>query len=572
MSGRHRSGPRARRRTGTIAAAVSGLVAALVAAAGLAWGVFDGPGCGGDEPFIVDAAPSIAPALTEFAEEDLPDADGKAACLDPEIRATEPASVAGAYHADNGGPDHAGDGSTALWIPDSTLWLKRTHAEDESVPEHGSSIATSPVVLATTDEHASDVGWPDEQLTWTRVLHEDAVPGAVDPNASAASLIAVMSIGAHDWDDGTRTRIVQAMAKHAIAPSDNPFNRLPGGGTEPTVDAFPTSEQQVIPGTHEEKDSPAPIVTAYPEVPTPWLDYPAVVLADGDDERRESAELFRDALFSEAAAERLAAHGFRDVDGVLSGNAMETATGHAESDAAVNRAVRTDAGPVGPPPSSDRAESALEKWSTVSKEGRMLVVLDVSGSMNAAVPGTEVTRMEATVDAVAQGMHLLRPGTDVSHWEFGHELDGDKHHRLLSPWQEVSTHLADGLPQKLDEKVSEPGGPTALYDTTLAAYEEMLDARDEEQLSVIIIFTDGADENPDGISREELLAELDSHTGAGKAVPVVFIGLGTDVDPAELTEISEITGGEVFLSEQIGDLEEIFFDSLSALACDTPGC
>ncbi|WP_317494631.1 substrate-binding domain-containing protein [Haloechinothrix sp. LS1_15] len=569
MGGRHRQ--RDVRRGSILAAIASGVAIVLAAGAGVVFITSHAFGCPSTEPFVVEADPAIAPALTEYVTEDLPDEDGDVACLEPRVEAVEPFEAAGRYSADNGGNAGTGGegaGAATLWIPDSTIWLQRANEQQSSVPARGTSVATSPVVLATSEERAAEAGWPGEAPSWSAVLDDGAVAGSGDPSASAAGLIAVTGIGEHDFAEHQRTRIVQSMAKHAIAVSDNPFNRLPGGGTEPQVDVFPTAEQRLISGDGQDAALDRAVTAAYPDVPIPWLDFPAVVLGPAGEPAVEAAATFRDALTEPTARARMVEHGFRDGDGELATGAD---TGPV-AEALAAAVVQPDAGTIVPPPSTDAVDEALTTWSTVSKEGRMLVVTDVSGSMAAEVPGTELTRMEVTLDALTQGLHLLRPGTELAMWQFSHEIDGERHHTELAPWRTVRDHLASGLPQQLPELIYGPGRGTALYDTTLDAYDEMLDARSEEQLSLIVIFTDGKDENPDGISRDELVAGLDERTGADQPVPIVYIGLGTDVEPEVLADIVEVTGGDVFLSEEIADLEEIFFDSLSALACPPRGC
>jgi hypothetical protein len=69
-----------------------------------------------------------------------------------------------------------------------------------------------------------------------------------------------------------------------------------------------------------------------------------------------------------------------------------------------------------------------------------------------------------------------------------------------------------------------------------------------------------------------LLAELAALQDPRRPLPIVFIGLGRDVDPDELETIADVTGGQVFRTEQPSGIRQIFFSALADLSCLPPEC
>ncbi|MGH3451491.1 MAG: substrate-binding and VWA domain-containing protein, partial [Haloechinothrix sp.] len=520
MTGRHRNAGDGRTRGSVWSFLGALLVVALVATLTVRWLMDADLDCGDHVPLTVDAAPSIAPALTEFVQEKLPQVDGEAQCLAPTVVAVDPKTVADALTAAE--PEHS---PGQVWIPDSTVWLQRANAAGASVPERGRSVASSPVVLATSEHAAAAGGWPDKQATWSQVLAGSDNPGIPDPATNAGALFALIGIDNLDWSATQKTKTISAMSKITIPSTDNPYHQLPEGGSAPTVSSFPSSEQQVL--RHNNgiaRGNPGSVVAAYPDTPTPWLDYPAVVRADLDQEQRAAGEALRKVLRSEAAHKVFAKYGFRDADGKLTGTAAD------------DERVLAAAGPLGPTPDARRNDVALKQWATLSRVARVLVVVDVSGSMHAPVANTGQTRMQVTVQAASEGLRLFRPTTQLALWEFSTRLDGKIDHREVVGYKPMIQHIADDLPKKLGELLSFPEGGTGLYDTVLAGYKETMRAWDPAHLNLLVVLTDGKNEDSDGISRSRLLADLGTLTDPDRPAQIVFIGMGTDVDPKELRD------------------------------------
>jgi hypothetical protein len=212
----------------------------------------------------------------------------------------------------------------------------------------------------------------------------------------------------------------------------------------------------------------------------------------------------------------------------------------------------------------------LSAWTGVHLSARILGVIDVSGSMNERVPSGE-TRLAATIKAAQEGAGLLLDTTEVGIWLFSTHLDGDKDYQVLLPPRALSEGRTE-LVNRLGAVRAKPNGDTGLYDTTLAAYQEARRNWAPGRINLVLITTDGKNDDDVSITRPQLLAELRKLNDPRRPLPILFIGIGGGIDPNELNEIADATGGRVFLSQDPSGIRQIFFTALSDLGCQPPSC
>ena len=98
-------------------------------------------------------------------------------------------------------------------------------------------------------------------------------------------------------------------------------------------------------------------------------------------------------------------------------------------------------------------------------------------------------------------------------------------------------------------------GNTALYD---AIYEATQTIGEKKGRKVIIVLTDGMDDN--GMNRPLSVKNVEQVIAAANVinVPVFTVGLGKSVDEAVLRKIAQETGGRYFLSPAPADLEKMY--------------
>ncbi|MGH3861203.1 substrate-binding and VWA domain-containing protein [Actinokineospora sp.] len=516
-----------------------------------------GPECAETVSLQVTAAPDVS-GIVDQAGKRAAEADPEA-CFRVVVTSRDSAATAESLALSDGGelPD--------AWIPESTLWLQR--AQDKgawNTPVTGTSVASSPVVLALTDDTASALGWPGKQPTWAEVLGQNDISvGLPDPSrdpVGVSTLHGVRALTGTAADQGAAlTALLRRLSVNTLPQGSDLFLRLPGGtsAAEP-LGAFPTSENALL--RHNVKSSDSQLVASYADPAVPSLDYPYTVLPKASGAKRDLAQKFLDKLLDPAAVTSFADAGFRAPDG------------KALRDRSQDK--RTSVAPIEyvPLPASADVDQLLNQWAGVNLNSRMQVLLDVSGSMAEPVPGTGMDRMAVTLRAAELGIGLFRPTTRFGIWLFSTNLDGDKDYRELLPVETVTDHKAGGAIAKLRDVKSIQGGATGLYDSVLAAYQSGRANWEPGRINVVVVLTDGKNEDPNGITREQLLAELAKLQDPRRPLVVVGIGIGPDIDVAELDAISKATGGQAFTTPDPTKIGDIFYAALSKLLCQPPTC
>jgi ABC-type molybdate transport system substrate-binding protein len=508
------------------------VLSVLLVVALLAWFGVDylkdrlaGNGCDTTTPVRITAAPDVAPVLTTLART-VPARD----CYSVEVTASASTATAAALEANGAnGPD--------VWVPESSTWLPQARdAGAWNLPESGQSVASSPVVLALTDEVARQVGWPGKSPSWSDVLAGHPV-GLPDPGRDPAGIAALIGLRQLTKDAPDPAAAFTEKIRELSAVKE-PFT------------ASPASEQSVL---------ARKLVAAYPAADVPGFDYPYVVLPRASETSRSAAERFLRLLLDQTATKAFADAGFRTPAGqLLSDRAPDTRT---------NSAPR----PAGPP-APELMYGVLQAWAGANLSARVQVLLDVSGSMAATVPGTGRSRMALTLEAATQGLGLFKPTTELGLWLFSTRLDGDRDYKELLPMRSIADQLAQGGLATLQAVKPKPGGATGLYDSILAAYQNARQSWKLGRINVVVVLTDGRNEDSDSIGLPGLLTELGKLQDPRKPLPVIGIGIGPDIDAAELRQVSAATGGESFTTPDPRKISDVFYQALSKLMCQPPAC
>ncbi|MEU0788647.1 VWA domain-containing protein [Amycolatopsis sp. NPDC005961] len=545
--GRH--SPDGRRRRLLVPALATGLVVVLGAAAWVTVSaVRSRPTCEQPAKVLVAASADIAPALSIVARGlDL-------RCGSVEVQTREAAAAAEQLALSDGSL------RPQVWVPDSTLALRRAHQLGAAdVPESGASMASSPVVLAVAEDVAKGIGWPDHQPTWAEVLGaQGAVPGMSDPARDSVGAMALLglkeSVRAATEPAGAYVAMLRRVSANTLGAETDLIARLPGsgatGGTA-AVTMFPASENSVL--RHNIEDATSPLVAVY-STAVPTLDYPFAELGGITPQQRPIIEALREAALGDAGADAIAKTGLR------------AAGGQALRDHDDDRRVSTSGFRAANLPAAGAVDELLNQWAGINLSARVQVLVDVSGSMNAQVPGTGLNRMQLSMQATAKALHLFKPTTQLRMLAFSTRLDGDKDYRELLPMASVAQHLATGALDKLAQVRATPNGGTGLYDSVLDTYRTARREWEPGRLNLVIVLTDGRNEDPHGISRADLLAELAKLQDPHRPIPLIGVGIGPDADQAELDQLTKATGGQAFVAPDPAKITDVFFGALSRIA------
>jgi Bacterial extracellular solute-binding protein len=524
-----------------VALIAAGLLAGLVVAGVRTWDA--APACA---PVRIVAAPEVAPLVAEVAAR-LDRAAGCAFSIVPR----ESADAAQALVGGPGGPD-----LPHVWMPESTLQLAQARARGvTSVPPAGVSVVATPVVMALAADAVAKLG-PGRPTCDEVLRDDDVVVGAPDPTQDPIGLAALLEaqadLGSGPDGDATLVAFLRKMQTRLAEPGDSLFNRLPGAATGPPVTAFPTTEQRML--RHNVEQPGSTLTAAYPSEAPTWMDYPFAVLANANPAERDAATRLLVALQEPDGQAALAAGGFRTVDGQVPADRLVD-----------GRIVRNLSRPV-PLAESAASDAALQRWATATRSGRIEVLIDVSGSMNAVVPRLRKTRLAVTLDAAARGLTLFEPTTTLGLWTFANRLDGDRDYRQIVPVTPVPQLLSGPGLETLRSIRAVKGGYTGLYDSVLGLYEEARRNWEPGKLNVVVVLTDGDNDDPAGIGRDELMRRLAADADPARPVPIIGLAIGPDVDPRPLEDIGRATGGRSFVVTDPARIGNVFFAALGALS------
>jgi hypothetical protein len=272
----------------------------------------------------------------------------------------------------------------------------------------------------------------------------------------------------------------------------------------------------------------------------------------------------RQALEQASFKNELAASGLRGADGTV-GTGFAAPVGAPQASPAAAKPAGGSEGAAASGLDAGALNRALGSWAAITLPGRALAVFDVSGSMLTKVPTAGgLTRAEVTRRAAAQGLALFDDKWAVGTWVFSTELEGKRAWREIEPISPLSSSRAQ-LQASIQQIKPKVGGQTGLYDTALAAYKNVQDSWQAGRVNSVLLFTDGANKNPDGISRSTLVSELKKANDPRRPVRMVIIGIGNEVDRGELEAIAKATSaGGVFVAPDPAKIADIFLEAISS--------
>jgi hypothetical protein len=518
-------------------------VVALVAGALVWWlaGSDAGSGCGEPRAISVTVAPELAPVAQQLLAGDALADD----CVAADVTAEDPLQTAAALTA-------GAETAPAVWVPDSSIWPSQV--EGATLEAQG-SMATSPVVLATSRASADDLGWTESTPGWLDVVIQALTAGRSVPSADLtgeARQIGV-SLAVEQTGNGVEISDEELQASLSLSEAGATLEEVQEAAVRGDADAglYAATEQDVL-ATHLAGESEA--VAVYPEGGSPSLDYPVIVAGDPGDEQREAVDAVVAALTSDAAADAVRAAGFRDADG------------NAPDGAGPDTGTQEEA----PEPLSlepDAAAAAIEQANRVLAPSRLLTVIDTSTSMQASAGSG--TRISLAVDAARTAMALLPDEYSVGLWTFAYQVNGADDWAERVPLRALDSDV-DGASQRealaaalQTLPASLTAGGTGLYDSALAAVRAAQDQYEEDAVSSVVLLTDGTnDDDAGGISLQGLVDTLRSEADPDRPVQLIGVALGPEADLAALQQMAEATGGQAYSAEDPDDLQAVLFDAI----------
>ncbi|MDY7101088.1 MAG: substrate-binding and VWA domain-containing protein [Actinomycetota bacterium] len=552
----------------------------------------------------IDLLSDLAAQFSGSAEAEV---DGR--CV--EVRPQQVASGAAASALVRGW-DEATDGPRpVVWSPASSTWgavvnQRLSEAGEEPLVGEGSPFMLTPLVIAMPRPMAEALGWPDEPLGWSDVLNlarsgrgweEFGHPewgefrlGKTNPNFSTSGLSALVaqSYAATGTTSGLSlenvarpevvdfARTVESAVVHygdtTLTFLEN-WARADRRGTALLyASAAAVEEKSVLDynrgnpdGVLEPGESPVeprvPLVAIYPEEGTVFSDNPLFVLDAEwvDTEQRAGAEAFADFVLLPENQELVLDAGFRP------GNPSVPVTDPITADNGVDPDEPRTLLEIPEPPV---VVALLDQWDEVRKEARVLIVLDVSGSMgDPAEAGGVDTKLDLARAALARALDQFKESDLVGLRVFSTDLDADGATFLDPvPIGPIGAQR-DDLVGALDALF--PFSLTPLYDVARTSFDEMVASYDPERINAVVLLSDGRNEDidpaDDAEQLDELLATLTRTTQGEGATPVrVFpIAYGADADLNVLREVAEAANAAVYDASDPRSIDKVFASVIS---------
>jgi Ca-activated chloride channel family protein len=522
--------------------------------------------------------------------------DGK--CADPVVQSKASGAALDALAA---GWDVGRDGpQPAVWTPAAGSWvalLKQRLASGDKgglVPDGKlPMVAQSPLVLAMPKPLAEALGWPDRPIGWGDVLGLTNDPngwgskghpewgrfklGKTNPHFSTSGLNA--TIGAYfaatgrstdltekDLADPKVQQYVKSVESGVVHYGDISLTFLSnlaaadqaGRGLN-YISAFATEEKSVFdynqgnptgdPTLAGKGPKPrVPLVAVYPKEGTLLSDHPYVVLSNASDEQKAAAADFLAYLRDAPQQKRFTDLAFRTYEG-RTGAGLTRANGFSP-DAKFT---------IIDPPAPQVLEKALAAWDVQRKRAKVLLVLDVSGSMTTDA-GNGHSRMELAKQAALQSLALFAADDEVGLWTFSTEIAG-----ASTPYTEqVPVGALSGNRPRLEQVIKSLNaeGGTALYATTRAAQRKMAELADPNRINAVVVLTDGKNEYPKDSDLDSLVRDIDT---SDKEIPVrVFtIAYGGQADLGVLQKISAASRAAAYDASDPRTIDKVLVNVLS---------
>jgi Ca-activated chloride channel homolog len=294
-----------------------------------------------------------------------------------------------------------------------------------------------------------------------------------------------------------------------------------------------------------------PLVAIYPEEGTLFSDNPFIIL-DAEwvsPEQKDAARVFEEFVQRPENQERVLEFGFRP------GNPEVPLGPPLEADLGVDPSQPQTTLEVPDPPVMVQV---LRSWEEQRKAARVLLVMDVSGSMADPAGDARETKLDLAVEAAVRALDQFRADDEVGLRIFSTDLGpaGEDDWIDVVPIGPMSRNR-DELQRRLEGLTPVAGTP--LYTVTQVSFQQMREEADPAKINAVVLLTDGRNEDPRNNDLEGLLRALtEGLEGQQSPVRVFPIGYGRDADQAVLRRVAEATDAASYDSSDPRTIDRVF--------------
>jgi Ca-activated chloride channel family protein len=541
---------------------------------------------------------------TRFNDSDEATVDGK--CVYVEVRSKASGSATTALAE---GWDETTEGPRpVIWSPASSAWgtiLNQRLTEQGAAPmapEDPTPFMLTPLVIAMPEPMAEALGYPETPIGWAQILQlatsetgwaDYGHPewgqfklGKTNPNYSTSGLSALIAqtyaasgttsdLSSEDLANPAVVEFGTDIESSVVHYGDitmtflNNWFRADRRGTALTyASAVAVEEKSVIDYNRgnpdgvlsqgEEPRAPrTPLVAIYPTEGTLYSDNPFFIL-DADwvtPQQRAAAEKFQEFVQRPENQRRVLEYGFRPGNPeVQVGDPIVAANGVDPNQPSTLLEV----------PTGQVMVDLLDAWAAQRKGARVLMVLDVSGSMGEPADPADPngpTKLDLATQAVIEGLDDFKADDQVGLRIFTTDDAGVPVVTDLSPVAPIGPKR-EALVNQVDALIPRAGTP--LYQVTQESYDQMLAGYDPALINAVIVLTDG--QNDDGDPSDDadqfagLLADVKRNSDGETAKPVrIFtVAYGAGADPSELRQIAEASNATAYQAGDATTINKVF--------------
>jgi Ca-activated chloride channel homolog len=549
-------------------------------------------------------SPEKIDLLTDLAAEfngtDEAQVDGRCVVIDPQRKSSGEAMTL----LSQGWPDPEADGPPpVVWSPASSAWgavlnqLLADQGEPEMAPPSEPFMLT-PLVIAMPKPMADAIGYPEELIGWADILdlarNEEGWGafgnpqwgpfrlGKTNPNFSTSGLSALIAqyyaatgktsdLTAEDLARPEVEDFARGVESAVVHYGDttltflNNLARADARGTALTyTSAIAVEEVSVVnynrgnpDGVLEPGEQPVPprdpLVAIYPEEGTLFSDNPFITL-DAEwvsDGQRQAAQTFEVFTQRPENQERVLEFGFRPAnpevalaDPITAENGLDPAQPQTQLEV----------------PDPSVMVEILNTWDEQRKSARVMIAVDVSGSMgDPAEPGSRETKLDLAKQAAIASLDQFKDDDQVGLRIFSTEVAPSEptDYVDLVPIGPIGEQRAE-LGEAIDGLIPTLGTP--LYTVTGDSYRDLLQTYEPDRINALILLSDGRNEDPNNNDLDGLLDSLQVGSEGGSATPVrIFpIAYGGDADLGTLRQIAEATNAAVYDASDPRSIEQVF--------------
>lgn len=540
--------------------------------------------------------------LTELAEEFNRSGEAQDARPCAFVRVNRTSSGIGATLLAEGWADEARDGPRpVIWSPSASSWgailnqRLREKGEPPMAPSDAKPFMVTPLVIAMPKPMADALGYPETPIGFGDLLALAQNPegwaskghpewgafklGKTNPNFSTSGLSATIAqyysatakqsdLTLEDLNRPDVDRFMRGVESSVVHYGDitptflNGLYRNDRAGVGLTyISAVAVEEKSILDynagnpdGTLDPGEQPrkprVPLVAVYPKDGTLFSDNPFFVLdADWvDEDQKRAARQFETYVQQPENQRKVLEFGFRPGNPAVPVGAPIVAANGVDPDQ-----PQTTLGV----PAPDVLSRLLDKWGEQRKAAKVLLVMDVSGSMGEEIGGGETkldVAKQAAIDALDEfkdedlvGLRIF--STNISPRDPSDYLD-------LVPIGEIGGNR-EAIAGRIASLIPTEGTP--LYTTSVASFEFMKAQFDPARINAVVLLTDGRNED-DYNDLNATIARLRAGSEGQSSQPVRLftIAYGQDADRSTLKRLSEATNAATYDASDPQTIDKVF--------------